>query len=508
MTSPVWGCPYHGLVEGGKLKLSNGKTLNHPHKYVDSYPFTGSTMLVKHPLAEAVERTEEEAADDAERGWQWWDRAIIGGGQLHGGQLYGWIYIDPDGACWRVTFNFVSADWSIKLDRFGVLSGKPESYTYPVAQPNLGQDTPAVTQPPGTDAGYAKLLHHATVTGDRAAIELAMDFGAEQPWRYRPVGWLEVSLKGKGAECQAALTTVYTRAQTLGAASETLVAGQASDWYLDNDQLINGKRPADKYLIDHQIRQGTESRGFSGWVVGIYYDPDGTRRIWKLSMLYQRVLNIPALEHEGPTSFPNGAPLVGKWTLKYSVSDSLRAAVSLDGTEVVGWSISTAQQLEETTEFTGDSTSTYQSSSKGQANYSTGEAQTINDSATLDPGNRPITMGGIVAASPSAVAAVPGDIPYCISNNASSWLKDGQSVVVRMIPHRISYQMYGAALAYGSIDQGETHWHPDVATPSGLLQLPTIDSDASFFREGGKLYGSWCPVTFAATRSYKPVCYI
>jgi len=508
MTGPVWGCPYHGLVEGGKLKLSNGKSIKHPHEHTSSYDYTGSTILVKHPLAEAVERSDEEKEEDNKRGWQWWDQAIIGGGRLHGGQLYGWIYIDPDGACWRVVATLAGIEWNVKLSRFGVLSGKLEEYTYPLTQLDLGQKEPAVKQPPGANAGYAWTLHHATLTGDHAAMELSMDFGADEPWRYRPVGWIELSLKGKGAECEPTLAVIYNRAQTLGPASETLVTGQASDWYLDNDQLINGKRPADKYLIDHQIRQGTESRGFTGWVVGIYYDPDGIRRTLKLSMLYQRVLNIPALEHEGPTSFPNGAPLVGKWTLKYSVSDSLRAAVSLDGSEVVGWSISTAQQLEETTEFTGDSTSTYQSSSKGQASYSTGEVLTINDSAMLEPGNRPITMGGIVAASPSAVAAVPGDIPYCISNNASSWLKDGQSVVVRMIPHRISYQMFGAALAYGSVDQGETHWHTDVATPSGLLQLPAIDSDASFFREGGKLYGSWCPVTFAATRSYKPVCYI
>lgn len=509
MTKPVWGCPYHGLVEDGRLTLSNGKTLKHPHTYRDSYSFTGSTFLVKHPLAAAVERSDEEREEDSKRGWQWWDRAIIGGGKLHGGQLNGWIYIDPDGACWRVTFDFLSVDWSITLARFGVLSGEPETYNYPIVKPNLGQGAPAVTQPPGASQDPVAVLHHATPTGDRAAIELALDFGDDQAWRYRPVGWLELSLNGKGAQCEAALTVLYNRAQTLGTTFGGPIEGEIEYWWTEYTEtgsytLGHGPNPPATWFLYATISSGTESQGFNGWLVGIHYDENGDRHLTRLSGQTTNTYQWSPLEHDGADSFGPNETLVGSWTQKRITSGLHVMTVTYDGSPVATWSLQFSEQIEEGADLLEElaGSSEYQSSGVGSVSYSTGDTQTVNNRVNV-PIRGVIVIGGRYASVPLA-ANQPSEIPYSIDKGYAQWWKNGDAASLRLIPQRLSNQVFGVAQAL--VDQ--TDWDAQVATPDGAQALPALVVPLGYEQGGNRIYATWCPVTHAVARSQRPVCYI
>ncbi|SEO63559.1 hypothetical protein [Pseudomonas sp. Snoq117.2] len=512
MTKPVWGCPYHGLVEDGKLTLSNGKTLKHPHTYRDSYSFTGSTFLVKHPLAAAVERSDEEREEDSKRGWQWWDRAIIGGGQLHGGQLNGWIYIDPDGACWRVTFDFLSVDWSITLARFGVLSGEPETYNYPIVKPNLGQGAPAVTQPPGASKDPVALLHHATVTGDRAAIELTLYFGDDQAWRFRPVGWLELSLSGKGAQCEAALTVLYTRAQTLGTAFEMPLAEEIEYWWADYTEtgsysLGHGPNPPKSWFLYATVASGSASQGFNGWLVGIHYDEKGDRHLTRLSAQTTTTYQLPPLEHEGADSFGPNEPLVGKWTQKRRMTGVHVLTITYDGNPIASWALQYSEQIEESAELLQELTQDgkYRSSAAGTVAFSTGDTRAVNRTVDVpySSSNGLVVIGGRYATVPLA-ANQPGEIPYSIDKGYAQWWKNGDAASLRLIPQRLSNQVFGVAQAL--VDQ--TDWDAQVATPDGAQALPALVVPLGYEQGGNRIYATWCPVTHAVARSQRPVCYI
>jgi hypothetical protein len=97
------GVPYGGLVQSGRLRLSNGQTIDYPQ------PDGGNTWMVRHPAAPGQARTAEQAADDAARGFEWRDHAIIAGRtkMIHGKPLgaignRNWLYCDTAGCTWVV----------------------------------------------------------------------------------------------------------------------------------------------------------------------------------------------------------------------------------------------------------------------------------------------------------------------------------------------------------------------------------------------------------------------
>lgn len=517
MTAPTWGCPYHGLVQDGKLLLSNGKTMPHPHKHDGSdNAYVGSTILIKHPLAAAIERSEEEAAEDAKRGWQWWNQAIIGGGFLHGVRLpmLGWIYIDPAGECWLATVNILGASPALTLKRFGVLSGQALTYSYPLVLPDFGQSTPEVQRPSSASAGLTAKIYHATPTGARAAVELSMDFtgstfGENEAWRYRPVGWLEVSLSGLGAECKAAVTTLYTRTQTLGDASGGPLTGSTEYWWTEdtgsgNYSLNHGANPPKGWFLYATIMSGTASEGFSGWLVGIHYDSKGERHLTRISAQTTTTYELLPLEHEGPDDFKAGESLVGKWTQKGRVSGSHVLTITYDGNPVASWSLQCTEQTEQSAELLEElgSSGKYRGKSVGQASYSTGETQAINNQADIPTSNGLIVIGGRYASVPGA-ANEPGAIPNSITRRYGRWWRNGTDVDIRLIPQRLSNQVYGGAQVFSD----ETTWQPQVVTPDGSQEAPVLVVPFGYALGGSSIYASWCPVTHAVARSRRPVCY-
>lgn len=511
----MWGCPYHGLVVDGLLTLPNGKTL--PHRQLEvgaNQDQRGATTLIKHPNAQPIERTEEEAAEDAKRGWQWWDRAIIGGGLLHGVPLYGWIYIDPAGECWQVGLTLTGDEPSVELTRFGLLAGKSVKHRYPLEVPDFGQASPVLTQPPGSSQGLGRTIYHASPTGDRAAIELSMDFrGNEtnsQPWPYRPVGWLEVTLKGLASKLEAAVSVLYTRAQTIGTAFDQPATVTPGDWWLESSAdgrsrtLRTGKRPPDSYLIDHEIQKGTASKGYTGWILGIHYDAEGTRHVWQLNERTDTNLDIPALEYDGPYDFEGNDLPVGPWILKTKVTDSHTFELLYDGEPVLTRSVSLVEQFEEsiTLDPSLDTRGTYLSTLKGSATYSTGEAQTFDQSGEVQK-VLPLRMGGRAGFAPGAPSRSE-DIPYSLGRSSGSWRVNGQQVSIRHLVQRLSNQVFGVAFAA----EQRTTWAGEVATPGGVIDVEPLALERAYTDGGGTLYASWCPVTDNVARGLRPMVFI
>jgi len=517
MTAPTWGCPYHGLVQDGKLPLSNGKTMPHPHKHDGSdNAYVGSTTLIKHPLAAAIERSDEEAAEDSKRGWQWWNQAIQGGGFLHGVRLpmLGWIYIDPAGECWLATVDILGASPALTLKRFGVLSGQALSYSYPLVLPDFGQSTPAVQQPSSASAGLTAKIYHATPTGTRAAVELSMDFagstfGENEAWRYRPVGWLEVTLSGVGAECKATVTTLYTRAQTLGTGFGGPLTGATEYWWTEdtgsgNYSLGHGPNPPQSWFLYATTMSGTASQGFSAWLVGIHYDAKGERHLTRLSAQTTTTYQLPPLEHEGPDDFRSGDTLVGKWTQRGRVTGTFTVTITYDGSVVATWALQCDEKVEQSAELLEElaGSGKYRGKSVGQVTYSTGDTQTVNAQADVPASSGVIVIGGRYAFVPEATNE-PGEIPYSISKRSGRWWRNGASADILLIPQRLSNQVVGAALAFSD----QTTWQPEVATPDGAQEVPALIVPFGYALGGSSIYASWCPVTHAVARSRRPVCY-
>jgi hypothetical protein len=229
MTAPVWGCPWHGLVE----RLSAGAArINLPNGELKAWPVpplagaeTCDTMLVQVPGVPPVVRTPEEEASDTANGWQWWDRAILYGTNqtLHGTPVNGWIYCDPVGRRWKVSkISSISGSYSVKLSLFGEFGRAEEEYTYPVVVADMGQSTPTIsniatiglrlrdTSPDGSKALYV-------VRGTRPSSASGFGWPSDTQDRWTPaLGWLEMTISGPGEDATIQLTVLATRAQTIG----------------------------------------------------------------------------------------------------------------------------------------------------------------------------------------------------------------------------------------------------------------------------------------------------
>lgn len=103
----AFGCPYHGLVRGGKLQLPNGQEFSYPQ------PDNGNSFPIAVPGLPNIVRAPEEAAADAAQGLQWKKTAIAAGAlDLHGRGIGGarsWVYIDSTTFPWVISFAAVSA---------------------------------------------------------------------------------------------------------------------------------------------------------------------------------------------------------------------------------------------------------------------------------------------------------------------------------------------------------------------------------------------------------------
>lgn len=233
MTMPVWGCPWHGPVRSARLELPNGSFIDYPQPSSIFTVVSGVPTLVADtggaahrlfvPGTPAVMRSEEELASDEEVGRQWRNEAILAGARLdlHGKNLDGWIYIDPDGTRWRVTCAQLDEDvvrslagtysGTLVLERFGDFGRAAESYSYPFscAWGIDGSSAPTSARVRldalRSDGGAGIIMvHERRLSSDETQIR----------W---PHSFLELSISGPGAEADVSCSVVKTRSQVSSA---------------------------------------------------------------------------------------------------------------------------------------------------------------------------------------------------------------------------------------------------------------------------------------------------
>lgn len=282
MTTPVWGCPWHGLVErvGSQhiLTLPNGQTMEYPTSVAGNRR-TGDTYLIKLPGVPEVTRTPEELADDLANGRQWWNKAVLSTQNLHlyGTALNGWIYCDPVGARWRVSganniaISSNSVSLTITLKRFGEFQGAEEAFSYSVALADLGQAAPALNNL----ASRQLQVRDIAPDGSRALLAIVATRGisTETYWpdfssdRWAPaVGWLELTISGQGASAALGLSVLHTRAETIGTLEEDL--GEAAPAVHHWRELVDTVISDDPYLTERRPIQHATSTFEEGEIAG------------------------------------------------------------------------------------------------------------------------------------------------------------------------------------------------------------------------------------------------
>ena len=333
MTLPVWGVPWHGLVQGGQLQLPNGTTRTWPQPDGTSSgsitDHAGYTFLQKLPGVAEIERTPEEQAADEEAGMEWRDNFIVSGTdtsssasavrwpQIHSKQLGGWIYAAPGGGRWLVkgggTYNFSQGgtlNIPLRLVKFGDFGGAPVTINLTVSATSaaMGQLTPSVS----STALRAK-VEDISPAGDRAIVMLYLG-------NKTPIGFLLLTLTGTpGMDFVAALSVLKTRAQTLGSRSEsdTVSIAKLVAWY-DLPSVVEDNRgtyPSCGYVDtiytptaylrppeggqspNVTVGSGEHRIDISGRVLAMWFDQTGNPQPLELNSQQRYSIDGPAPTH-------------------------------------------------------------------------------------------------------------------------------------------------------------------------------------------------------------------
>lgn len=508
---PPWGCPWHGLVKGGAVQLPNGSTLAYPQPAGIDLGHHGDTALIAHPGAPEVVRTEDEQAADAAAGRQWWNKAILAARSVHGRSLgSGWIYIDPAGACWLVTTtlswaqrNGGTADVTLRL--FGVLGGAPEQYTYSVAVPDMGQAVPEVY-----GESYRVARYHSAPTGAAAAFEVAAQYNDATSawWTWRPIGWLELTLAGIGAECAVAIELLHTRAQALGSITRAALPLTEENYYAQwtpdgTLQIVTTPTETSfSLLVSNNVIDGTDLYGFEGWVVGIYYDAAGVRHEVTLTERIETSYVAPALVHAGATSFPPGTPISGSFSGSTNLTSTLTMSYAVDGVEAASYVYELTQSSSQT--LTLVDTASALNDYAGTVTCTPGS--TFNASASAEAVALPRLMGGTLLGYMTG-SAEPGDVPYWFNLGFAWCWEPNDSAGMWVHPNRYSNQLFGLAHVEQLDASGLRSVHrADVLHPGGVSALPELT--LPYLSSAPQVaFGSWCPVTGQLARDSEPVCF-
>ncbi|WP_213662859.1 hypothetical protein [Stutzerimonas stutzeri] len=505
------GNPYHGLVREGLLTLPNAATMPYPQPSGEHWQ-RGSTALIAHPNAPGITRTPEQAADDAAAGREWWTQAILSGNQLYGAELPGWIYIDPAGARWLVTTDLSSAHVSggvctVTLARFGVLGGEPETYTYNVTVPNMGQSTPQLTGITGTRLRR----YHTSPTGNGAMFEVSVEYSQpfELFWRWRPVGWVEITLSGAGASCIPSVAVRKTRTQTLGTYVDQPTTLSVDNYYLNREpdgshtvsQVPGGDIAAT--LATHNVVTSGEESGFSGWVVGMLYSAAGA--VQELTLEHRAITTWSSapLIYTGPTSIPEGQQFNGTFELEQSWTSTLSMTYRLGGAVLASDQLQITETSSETLTYV-DTTATRDYSV--QIDCTPGASFTTSSSGTPET----VFMGGLYT------YGFYSEVAPRVGRRLQQWWSGAGAPwrYLQPCPYRYSAQLYGSVNWFrpGQVDDGASSFHypTPIAGPSGAITVPPLQIDKS--GDPGTYdrlaYASLCPVTGAFARDTVPVCYV
>lgn len=255
MSAPLWGCPWHGLMDALPLTVRVGTaSYSLPSGYGAwlasdfSYPWTdyGDTHLVKVPgIAELDIDPDDRAAQHA-LGRAWQNYALLTGAAplLHGVAVNGWHYIDSTGRPWIVRqASGPSLTRYGNIDQTGalnvVLHLRPYGMRGPTADPVIVSATLAdigQANPDGVTVERGSTLHlrlTALSSDGHDAIIAVYPSPISAIWNYDPrdlpYGWLRLRMADDAGVFTAQLEVLYTRTEALGTRSDVVPPGVSTD---------------------------------------------------------------------------------------------------------------------------------------------------------------------------------------------------------------------------------------------------------------------------------------
>ncbi|MBW5416105.1 MULTISPECIES: hypothetical protein [unclassified Pseudomonas] len=572
---PPWGCPWHGLVTDYKLTTASGKVMDYPGRVNPGEVWRcGSNSLIAHPNAPKDERTAEQKATDEKAGREWKNTAILAGvGILHGRNLGdgNWLYIDPKGHTWLVRTGFEGAvalpikNVEVILTRFGVLSGKPKSYSYTVALPDnmLGQSTPAVTDPNGFESLGSLIFRRfdTNKTGSRSIFNIGVyrlvtpRFGDSYvpadnaAFGDCPLGWLEITISGEGAEAKIGVTILRSRAQTLGSLTDSGSTPEPVQIAFKHDtQTVDTRAPfptctgrmtqttTANFLVGEIpaagsedftalggafIYTGTLRKSITGRVIGMYYNEDDTASVVTVNLTYTAEVDAPTpsasinsrhvviTENQGAAgdrcNVVVTVPSYSEVALKREAKskETMRLELMRDGEvidsheEVVTQSVTVEHTFKGTKgRFQIDEALTVYSSKNTYTNGGTysSESKPTNVTGTL------FWEFDVLRAGAVRVDGMRVLIPAI---SASEWPFSPNPGKLEVAPRRFSNRLYGLFVRKGSTVEFTVN-----GVPTGTPPIPPLRNEGVAADVYSTIYGSWNPQTKQALISTDPVYWV
>lgn len=325
---PPWGCPWHGLVQGGSLTLPSGAIMAYPQPAPRTFQSGSAGGTINRPQDTygithrhaALMPSVSNSAEDVTAGRQWRNEAILSGGryQVHGKLLDGWVYVDPDGARWLARCAAINEQdlrnlaaplaATVTLSRFGVIGGAPESYSYPVSLPLDGIGKP----------GNAYLMLDAfRPDGSRAIIVAHHRGGSARRIDRHAFGFLELTISGHGgsATITAAVVRTWEQTQQLGPSvppTKLWLDSSTLPWQYYETEPINYHK-----IVYEQVGEFDRT---SSRVLALWYDAAGA--LEELTLRVDASFSYAAPRVPAPADYEDG-------NLDFSASSSMSGAVSL-----------------------------------------------------------------------------------------------------------------------------------------------------------------------------------
>lgn len=551
----TWGCPWHGLIQGGQLALPNAEQLAMRQPQGPGYE-QGNTHLIALPTAPVTERTPEQADADEAAGMQWLNQALIAGDQIHGRPIGQgcWVYHDADSTNWLVETTLQNAgpaqtDCTVTLRRFGVFGGEPESHEYTL--PVVGVE--AARSWWGLNPSNVQVRMYSAHPDGRAAVfaVLGLHNGSTE---WRPIAWLEMTLTGAAAACTVAQVVLHDAAATRG--TETDYDGGQFGAELVRYGLVTTTAIEDDTVESYPACSGTftqtDSYSFeptgteTGWlafpgsgytqraawigcIVGVVYSAAGTRQTITLDGECDWTLDATALTPETNTD------RVYSYNVISSGGACVREVIETTAGEfVISQTVTTTAVGTLTYRVDGVAAAsesvTYQTVRTGRLAYVLGDfpggvgaASSATESfdwvTTRDTGHSATASGSGAASSSGTLGShwrgldIGADMirqPYVLSQYLSPEPDELPGFFLHA--QRYSNGVYGMQRETRQLNNAYPwayEYTATAATPAGGAALPVLTySRASAADPLLPAYGSYNPITGAVARALNtPICW-
>ncbi len=523
----IMGTPYHGLVQGGELTLPNDDVKEYPQPVTTWPDLAGATHLLRRPGMPAVSRTTEQEAADTANGYQWRNVAMLSGGlqQLYGKDVDGWIYIDPDGVRWRISFTTSLQSITVtfgtplilqsRVTRFGEFGGTPQTFLTTLTLTDWGQNgypaLPAFANGgPATNVTSAGFnLEAITTNGARAAIcvrvrrtesEDPADPTVDVAVRHS-LGWLELSITSVDGLPVLSLAVLKNRAETL----ITVVNSGASTPAADSVEppLISGRGTT-------TVKTGSSTREHEFQrLIAVWVNPETEAWRW-VSMRYR---------YQADTLSTFEGAVGNSYVVAFEAQSVESMAIEIDDVEQVKLELELTRESSRAMTYTEESDPEYfgltlleflggesamtvdgaeYSESSPPAPISTSAAPETN--VTLDIGN--YGSGSSLAYADSVVRQILYQMQWRFQTTIA--LSTPEPYRIKLDLCRQSSQV--VTLRYhvlsGTVDE---FTYFERVTPGGLSGSKITRPYSATER----LFGSWCPHTGAVSdMQASPVCWV